>query len=231
MKQWLMKLFWKTSEILLRCLCFCSWLGICHLTVTKWNSCQDFWEGRKREPLKKAGGNLLSLPAKVTGERLILWNNTNDEIGPWNLTTRTVRQMFHPELLEQIQETFCFTKRTERESLWATRSQTSGWLLPPPCTCPMSTELPCAWVKWDNTLIWKGDLLNCQNETGIVCAPVKTFKVTVVLLYWLIESTGMPLLHAIPSMHPALLCWCLNSGIPINNDQMDIKKMDFSYTY
>lgn len=27
---------------------------------------------------------------------------------------------------------------------------------------------------------------------------------------------------------PALLCWWLNSGIPINNYQMDIKKMDFS---
>lgn len=60
-----MKLFWKTSEILLRCLGFCSWLGICYLTVTKWNSSQDFWEGRNRQALKKAEVNLLHLLAKA----------------------------------------------------------------------------------------------------------------------------------------------------------------------
>lgn len=59
-----MKLFWKMSEILLRCLWFCSWPGHCHLTATKWKSSQDFWEGRNRQALK-AEVNLLPLPVKV----------------------------------------------------------------------------------------------------------------------------------------------------------------------
>lgn len=60
-----MKLSWKTSEILSRYLYFCSWLGVCLLTVTKWNSSQDFWEGRNRQALKKAGVNFLPVPAKT----------------------------------------------------------------------------------------------------------------------------------------------------------------------
>jgi len=65
MKECLIKLFWKTTEILLRCLCFCSLLGISHLTVTKWSSSQNFWEGRNRQVLKKAGVNLLPLAANM----------------------------------------------------------------------------------------------------------------------------------------------------------------------
>lgn len=52
------------SETLLRCLLFSSWPGHCHLTVTEWNSSQDFWEGRNRRALK-AGVNLLPLPVEV----------------------------------------------------------------------------------------------------------------------------------------------------------------------
>lgn len=107
--------------------------------------------------------------------------------------------------------------------------QPGGSFLLPACAI---WALNCLVLGWnDIRIVWKGDLLNCQNETGMLCAPVKTCEFTVVLPYWLIQSTGMSLLHAIPSMHPALLCWCLNSGIPINNDRMDIKKMDFSYIY
>lgn len=61
----LIKLCWKTNEVLLRCLWFWSCLGICHLRVVKWNSSQDFWEGRNRQALEKVGVNLLPLPAKA----------------------------------------------------------------------------------------------------------------------------------------------------------------------
>lgn len=152
-----MKLLWKTSEILLRCLRFCSWLGICHLTVTKWNSWQDFWEGRNREALKKAGVNLLPIPAKVTGERLILWNNTNDEIGPWNLTSRTVGQMFHPELLEQIQKTFCFTKQTKRDE--SVSNQISDNQVAP------SSALHVQYERW--TALCLGEMISELFEKGI----------------------------------------------------------------